>query len=300
MKRIHPLPTLLTLGNFGSGFVAIVLAARALMDKSALEIKPFGAVDPVYLLCLACGCIFLGMAFDMLDGKVARMTGSACQFGGEMDSLADVCSFGLAPAAILTMNWLRVEPETARWWSMALGFGFVYASLAAIRLARYNVESDTTAKDYFHGLPSPAAAGAVVSTFWFLHSGGVHDIVLGWVATDAIAAEQTLTRILSVYMLVMGFLMVTRVRYAHFSNKMLGGRKRLTHVVAALFLVFLFFCYPAAILCLGFNIYVGYGLIKEALRRLPGHRGGEASASSASSSEIIQMDEHPAAREDAQ
>lgn len=256
MRRIHPLPTALTLGNFGCGFIAIVLAARSMVATKDAAILPLTGQE-LNLIFLSCGCIFLAMLFDMLDGKVARMTGSACQFGAEMDSLADVVTFGIAPAVILSISWIKVEPETGRWWNMVLGCGFVYAACACIRLARYNVEADVVAKDYFRGLPSPAAGGALVSMFLLLQRSFLHEPLVSLIGGPA------LNKVLAAYMLLMGLLMVTRVRYAHVSNKFLSGRKNLTHLIVAIFCLVIFINYPIYILALCFNGYALLGLLNE-------------------------------------
>jgi CDP-diacylglycerol--serine O-phosphatidyltransferase len=275
MKRVHPLPTLLTLGNFGTGFVAIVLAARSLTGKEAPALFQSAHVtDADMYLYLACACTFVSMLFDLLDGKVARMTGSACQFGGELDSLADVVSFGISPAVIYTVSWIHVEPDTARWWSMVLGFGFIYAACACLRLARYNVEMDVSAKNYFAGLPTPGAGGAVITMFLLVHK----TYIYGPLAE--LLTKPGLAKLLAGYMLVIGLLMVSRVRYAHASNRLLGGRKRFTHLVLALFLLALLVQFPVMVLALAFNGYVLHGLVTSALRgrRTRRHPGGPEAA----------------------
>jgi len=249
-----------------------VLAARSLADKAAPALLRSSALTPdeIYLY-LACACIFFAMIFDMLDGKVARMTGSASQFGGELDSLADVVSFGIAPAVVLTISWIHIEPESARWWSMVLGFGFIYAACACLRLARYNVEMTGAAKDYFRGLPSPAAAGAVVSVFLLIHKETLH------VPLARALDEEWLAKVMACHMLLIGLLMVSRVRYAHLTNQLLGGRKRFTHFVIAVFALGLLVMKPTYVLALAFNGYAAYGLAGELRLRLRRqHRQDEA------------------------
>jgi len=259
VRRIHPLPTILTLANLCSGFVAIVLAARSLLPKHP-PIHPFGAVEGADLLWVACYCVFIAMIFDMLDGKVARMTGSASHFGAELDSLADVVSFGIAPAVILSVSRMHVEPAGEHWWSMAICMGFVYAACAALRLARFNVESDTTAKDTFRGLPSPGAAGAVTGVFLLVHDSDLRPVI------DELLGGMTI-HLLALYMLFIGLLMVTRVRYAHVTNQLLNGRKRFTHIVIALFALVLLWRYPAWVLAGAFNLYALGGVAGGVVRR---------------------------------
>jgi CDP-diacylglycerol---serine O-phosphatidyltransferase len=272
MKRVHPLPTILTLGNFGSGFVAIVLAARSLVPAKEAATLPITG-HQTDLIYIACGCLFLAMLFDLLDGKVARMTGSACRFGAEMDSLADVVSFGAAPAMILCIHWIRVEPDTAHWWSLVLVCGFIYAACAAIRLGRYNVEStETKATDYFRGIPSPGAGGAVVTMFLFVHDGRIRPILEGALG------PQWMMRLLAAHMVIIGLLMVSRIPYAHVSNRLLGGRKRLTHLVAGLLGLIVILLYPVYLLALAFNGYIAWGLITEARRILRRRRNRDTAS----------------------
>lgn len=272
MKRVHPLPSMLTLANFGCGFVAVILAARSLGNKAAPEILQAKELsdDEIYLYA-ACACIFLAMVFDLLDGKVARMTGSASRFGGELDSLADVVSFGIAPAAIYTISWIHVEPESAKWWSMVLAFGFLFAACACLRLARYNVEMDVSAKDYFRGLPSPGAAGAVVSIFLFMNQYVVY------APFDPVRSGPWAMRGMAFYMLLVGLLMVTRVRYPHLANRLLGGRKRFTHLVIGVFALVLLIVRPVWMLALAFNGYILIGLGTESLTYIRRHRRRAAS-----------------------
>lgn len=136
------LPSLLTTGNLAAGFYAIV--------KS-------GTGDPL----MASYAIFVAGVFDILDGRAARMTGSESRFGAEYDSIADTVSFGVAPAVIA---FHAGGFSDLRWagWVMA----FIYTACASLRLARFNVTSGRFV-GRFDGLPTPAAAGMVVSTVWF-------------------------------------------------------------------------------------------------------------------------------------
>ncbi|MBN1256401.1 MAG: phosphatidylcholine/phosphatidylserine synthase [Planctomycetes bacterium] len=270
MKNIHPLPSILTLGNFACGFVAIVLAARSMVEDKAIAMLPLHQ-GPADLIYFACGLIFFAMVFDVLDGKVARMTNSASRFGGELDSLSDVVSFGIAPAVILTTSWIRIEPDSARWWSLVLGFGFIFAACASLRLARYNVEMDETAKNYFLGMPTPAAAGAVVSMFLLIHQPWLHEPLAGFLG------DILLIKLMAIYMLIMGLMMVTRVRYVHLTNILLVERKRFMHFVIALFCLTLLLQWPIIVIAIGFNCYALSGIVGELIIRMRRHRRQETS-----------------------
>jgi CDP-diacylglycerol--serine O-phosphatidyltransferase len=145
------LPSLLTTGNLAAGFYAIVEASTG---------------DPVR----ASYAIFVAGLFDILDGRAARMTGSESKFGAEYDSIADTVSFGVAPAVVAFHAGGFIELGWAGW-----VMAFIYTACASLRLARYNVTHERY-RGRFDGLPTPAAAGMVVSTVWvrgFLESQGI-------------------------------------------------------------------------------------------------------------------------------
>lgn len=288
MRRVSMLPSLLTLGNFVSGFISIIFCAQSIYKHSLAQKAAEADVAGLLaqsdgLFRYACLAIFFGMMFDVLDGRVARMTGSASRFGGELDSLADCCSFGIAPAMLAATLWIRVQPDTAQWWSYVMVCGIVYAACAVIRLARYNVEMETTKKNYFAGLPSPGAAGAVASLILLCQQPYMADIfttlynpVIARLPVEPRPAQHSLY-ILSTYMLLVGLLMVSRYRFMHVANKMLSGRKKVTWLVAAVFLIALLYQHPEEVLFVAFNAYVLVSLIANFRRPEPeavGH--GEA------------------------
>lgn len=135
------LPTLFTIGNLFLGFSAIVQALRLNFESAAQF-------------------IVVAVIFDMLDGRIARMTGTTSEFGAQLDSLADIVSFGVAPA-IIAYQWGLATLHR----SYLAAFFFVMC--AAIRLARFNVQRKVVDGRYFVGLPSPAAAGFVISIVYF-------------------------------------------------------------------------------------------------------------------------------------
>jgi CDP-diacylglycerol--serine O-phosphatidyltransferase len=141
-RGIYLLPSLFTIGNMFCGYASIVYAMRG----------EFATAAP-----------FIGIAFvlDSLDGRIARYTNTTSAFGVELDSLADVISFGLAPA-VLAHAWGLTG--LGRWgWAV----GFLYVTAAALRLARFNIQSVTQPdKRYFVGMPSPSAAGVVAATVY--------------------------------------------------------------------------------------------------------------------------------------
>lgn len=142
-RGLHLLPNLFTTGNLFFGFYTIVHATLGDPEHAAMG-------------------IVLAMLFDIFDGRVARLTNATSKFGGEYDSLADVVSFGVAPAILAFASGdLRTMGRAG--WVLA----FLYVACAALRLARFNV-SVSRYKGRFEGLPSPAAAGMIASTQWFV------------------------------------------------------------------------------------------------------------------------------------
>jgi CDP-diacylglycerol--serine O-phosphatidyltransferase len=138
-RGVYLLPSMLTMANMFCGYACIVYSMRGEFATAA----PF---------------IGIAIVLDMLDGRVARMTGTTSAFGIEFDSLADVISFGVAPA-ILSFSW-GLQPLGRLGWAA----GFVFVAAAAVRLARFNIQSGSQDKRYFVGMPSPAAAAVPAAT----------------------------------------------------------------------------------------------------------------------------------------
>jgi CDP-diacylglycerol--serine O-phosphatidyltransferase len=146
-RGVYLLPSLFTVANLFCGYACVVHATRADFDTAALFIG-------------------IAMVLDTMDGPIARLTNSSSAFGVQLDSLADVVSFGLAPA-ILAFTW-------GLWPLQRLGWaaGFIYVTAAAMRLARFNIQTTAAGdKRYFVGLPSPAAAAVPASTVYLLPYG---------------------------------------------------------------------------------------------------------------------------------
>jgi CDP-diacylglycerol--serine O-phosphatidyltransferase len=138
-RGVYLLPSMFTVGNLFCGYACIVHAMRGEYATAA----PF---------------IGFAMVLDMLDGRIARLTGTASDFGIELDSLADVVSFGMAPA-ILSFAW-GLQPLGRVGWAV----GFLFVAAAALRLARFNIQVGSQDKRYFVGMPSPAAAAVPAAT----------------------------------------------------------------------------------------------------------------------------------------
>ncbi len=222
MKKIAILPTLLTLGNAVCGFAALAFASK---------IDPADPATDVFFAYSA--WLILGaMVFDGLDGYAARLSKTASEFGGQLDSLCDAISFGVAPAFLL----LRLGRE----WEQSLiqqtiaVIAVLYMACAILRLARFNVENspDASAHKRFKGLPSPAAAGCVVSLC--LLRGGLS---AEWTFLDPERVQFWVTAWAPLGTLLVALLMVSRVPYPHLTKQLLRGRQRFSHVIRVLLLL---------------------------------------------------------------
>jgi CDP-diacylglycerol--serine O-phosphatidyltransferase len=221
LKTIAILPSLITLINGIAGFAAIGLAAKG-ADYYAL----------------AGYAIFIAMIADMLDGRVARMSHSTSSFGGQLDSLCDMISFGVAPAFLVLKLMMHYHVQLVGSPQSFFGGFFersiwlacvVYLCCGAIRLARFNVENteDETAHMSFIGLPSPAAAGILASLVVFFQH-----ILLDAEAETLLfrSLRWTILYILPFVTVGAGILMVSRVRFPHLVNHYLRGRKPITYL----------------------------------------------------------------------
>jgi CDP-diacylglycerol---serine O-phosphatidyltransferase len=189
-RGAYLLPSLFTIGNILLGFYAIVCGLAANFQRAALV-------------------VFVAAITDSLDGAVARLTGTETEFGREFDSLADVITFGVAPA-LLTYLW-GIKDLPRRAWL----FPLIYVVATAARLARFNVQVKVADSRYFAGLPTPAAAGALCSLLFFVPDAAWRD----WMEA-----------LMAVALVVLAVLMVSTLRY--FSLKKLDLRQRWSYRMA--------------------------------------------------------------------
>ena len=196
-RGIFLLPSLLTVGNLFCGYACIIYA----MQGNLVTAAPF---------------VGIAVALDILDGRIARMTNTTSAFGVEFDSMADVVSFGVAPA-VLAFAWGLNDLDKLGW-----AVGFLHVAAAALRLARFNIQSSVnTDKRYFVGMPTPAAAGIIAATvyaFPYPLSGYFQGIALAVVLVPAV-------------------LMVSTIRFPSFKSLNLGWRR--SYMPLFLFAVFI-------------------------------------------------------------
>ncbi len=247
MKRIAVLPTLMTLGNGLCGLAATVYVVRAQQGVFAKGI------------IAACWLVMAAMVLDALDGSVARMTKTTTPFGAQLDSLADVISFGLAPALIV-MAVASHEHFLPR-----IGWitGSLFLVCAMMRLARYNVESSEEGEchaDSFAGLPSPAAGGLIASLVLIQSSVTTEMDVKRIVQVLRLQwAMESLAHFLPIVTILVALLMVSRTPYPHLGRRLLREKKPFGYVIRLVLVgVFAFVTWPFSI-PLVFSMYAFWG-----------------------------------------
>jgi CDP-diacylglycerol---serine O-phosphatidyltransferase len=172
-RGIYLLPNLLTTGSLFAGFYGIIASIDGRYEPAAIAVIIAGVLDG-------------------LDGRLARLTHTESEFGKQYDSLSDMVSFGLAPAVIV-YQWGLIRLADYGWIWAKLGWlaAFVYAVSGALRLARFNVRARTSDRRFFEGLPSPSAAGLMMSMVWLgtdLGWTGVYTLALAFVVSAAAGA----------------------------------------------------------------------------------------------------------------
>ena len=266
VRGVAILPSLFTLGNAVCGFAAIYYAA---MPEGDFHKKLF--VSP---LALAGYFVFLAILADAIDGRLARLSKAASDFGGELDSLADVVSFGAAPAFLLIRLTRQAVPEIGPIGVPWIGKGVwliaaIYLCCTALRLARFNVENatDSSAHMGFKGLPAPAAAGAIASLVvlhqeFFYRASGLGD----WLTSGSVSwLAPLLVKGLPAVALVLGLAMVSRIPYVHLVNQYMRGRRSFRHLVRlTLFLIICLVHMQIALVCLfcGFALSGPIGAVR--------------------------------------
>ena len=282
MRSIAALPNLLTLANAFCGLLAISKG----IDALALSVE---APDLFYVkLETACWLVFLGMIFDALDGKVARFTGGASDFGAQLDSFSDAITFGCAPAMLAKVLLEHEGPIHGLPGNPRLHFiaAAAFALMAVLRLARFNLETDQSEKAHrsFKGLPSPAAAGSVVSFilfYLFFSQPGKIEMVdgtptpmgqaLAWIGDWHLGIQAWFLPGLLLGLPALGLLMVSRVHYVHLMSFM-TRRKSFYNFVGLVFAAFALFAAPIPVLFVAFQAFVILGVVRhvsKARRRAP-------------------------------
>ena len=231
-KGIYLLPNLFTLSALFFGFYAIVSGIQGSYQDAAIA-------------------IIFGLIMDSLDGRVARLTQTQTAFGADLDSLSDMVNFGVAPALVMYLWQLQHFGKVG--WLIS----FAYVAVVALRLARFNNTTDKGCGNYFQGLPCPAPAGLLGGMLWSVEQWGCvwFDTQLGGWALMCI-------------MVCLGGLMVSNVPY--YNGKQVGDGGKVPFRIILFMVAFLLaLSFAPALVIFGFfTIYVLYGLVMAAVRRL--------------------------------
>ena len=220
-RGIYLLPSVLTTFGMFAGFYSIISSINGEYTAAAIS-------------------IMIAMLWDTLDGRVARLTNTQSAFGAEYDSLADLVSFGLAPA-LLVYEWTLSDLGRFGWFA-----AFVYLACAALRLARFNTQVGSADKRYFQGLPSPAAAGVIATMIW------LKIWTYAFFDSDVISIGYYLGAAITI---ICGLLMVSNVRY--YSFKELDAKKASFRFLLAIVLSLIVLLYkPNIVLFTGFFLYM--------------------------------------------
>lgn len=239
-------PNLFTTGNLFSGFYGIISSINGYYEVAAVA-------------------ILISCVFDILDGKVARLTRATSRFGVEYDSLADLVAFGVGPG-ILMYLW-ALKPFGRLGWLAA----FLFMACGALRLARFNVQVETVSKKFFVGLPIPGAASMVATAVLFLHE---------WKLALSISSNIPLL----VLTYVLGFLMVSTVPYYSFKDFEMLKAKPLPVLFAVIVLVTVVAIHPATMLFILMVLYALAGPVAYLLHCVKGKSDVQEHAETSSES----------------
>lgn len=217
-RGIYLLPNLLTTVGLFAGFYAIVLGIRGHFSSAAVA-------------------IFIAMLADALDGRVARLLHAQTAFGTQYDSLADMVSFGITPALVM-YSWSLSYLGKFGWLT-----AFLYAACVALRLARFNVQTETSDKRYFKGLASTSSAGVMAGFIWMLN-GTIHISI----AFSILSALVTI---------MLASLMVSNIRYRSFKELDFKGRISFFTLLIVVLVIVAISVNPPAVL---FTLFLFYAL----------------------------------------
>ncbi|MCL2919842.1 CDP-diacylglycerol--serine O-phosphatidyltransferase [Shewanella litorisediminis] len=215
-RGIYLLPNLFTTAGLFSGFYAVIASMNGQFESAAIA-------------------VFVAMLCDGLDGRVARLTNTQSEFGAEYDSMADMVSFGMAPA-LIAYNWALSDLGKIGWLA-----AFVYCAGAALRLARFNTQVGVADKRWFQGLASPAAAAVIAGTVWL---GNQYHI-----------EADSVSYLFAVVTICTGLLMVSNFRYHSFKEVDWRGKVNFIVILLVVGVFVVISVEPALILCLGFYLY---------------------------------------------
>lgn len=219
-RGIYLLPNLFTISALFAGFYAIVAALKGIYDIAAIS-------------------IFIALIMDGLDGRVARLTNTVTAFGAELDSLADMVSFGIAPALVM-YSWALSSLGKVGWLA-----AFIYTTATALRLARFNTQLGNSDKSYFQGLSSTMSAAVMAS--------------IVWIGRDLEIPPHSYSIALAILTTAIGILMVSNIRYRSFKDADLKNHVPFVVILAVVLIIVLISIDPAKVLFASCVIYASSG-----------------------------------------
>lgn len=234
-KGLYLLPSLFTLGNMGAGVYSIILSINGRYPKAAFA-------------------ILAGIVFDILDGRIARMTKTESKFGIELDSLSDLTSFGIAPALLVYQVVLH------HYSNLGGVITFLFIIAAALRLARFNVKTDNgaTPTAFFTGLPVPGAAG-ILAAFVLSYNTFIQDITIRTIPM-VVKNMPLMLRFMPVLMVILAYLMISNIRYTSFKRLKFSKRKPIQYFIFIILSGALVWLYPENMILIIFIAYILSGL----------------------------------------
>lgn len=251
--KIPLLPNLMTAGNLCCGFLAVLSVFYGVMEASKTGTYNFIEAKKYYEMAIL--LIFGSCIFDLLDGRMARLTGQDSPFGREFDSLADIVSFGMAPAMLLAKAVLFPLPNNVGW-----GIALLYLLCGAMRLARFNCLAVMPKKPGdngdFTGIPIPMAAGFIASLTILIISIEETDRDIGW-----------WKYLLAATMFGLSLLMMSKVRYPSFKKIDFRTKGSIWSVLAIAIVLVLLVRYRYAGPVVVFSLYLIYGLVRPLISR---------------------------------
>jgi CDP-diacylglycerol--serine O-phosphatidyltransferase len=270
LRATATLPAMVTLLNGICGFASIYYATKAGTQQEMLT-----------YLSTAAWLIYIAMVFDALDGRLARMTRSASDFGTQLDSLCDAISFGVAPAMLMVQTVSKslggligdfeiFRPQAPGLGKVVMVIGALYVCCAILRLARFNVENahDVLHHMSFKGLPSPGAAAAVAALVLLFAQ--VEEVNGGWMAAGWLHLDIVVGVTLPVATLLVALLMVSSFRYPHLMNQFVRGRRPFAYLVKGMVIIMLGILLQQLGLALATLLYALSGPVGAVRRKLAG------------------------------
>ncbi|MDR1259911.1 MAG: CDP-diacylglycerol--serine O-phosphatidyltransferase [Endomicrobium sp.] len=239
-KGIYIIPTLFTCGNMTCGYLSVISSINGNFTKAAW-------------------LIMLAISFDMMDGRIARLTKSTSEFGIQVDSLSDLLSFGVAPSVMMYQLILHTMGK------IGLAIGVLFVLCSAFRLAKFNIKVNSNNMYYnpFMGLPTPASAGLLISfilSYELFVSDSSRYLTYKTIPIFMKNMPIFLKKIMPIVMIILSFLMVSNIPYTSFKNLKLSKPKVLKFLVLIILILSLIIVFPQNVIFVLFSMYILLGI----------------------------------------